>query len=102
MRPVSFTDASRPSLDRLPRIGARAFRHRLSYVDGLPASVTVVVTRSACEFAGAYPYDVDPAVLRAVESDGRTVIRSFVLDRQRPPPPWIVHAEGIFPAPQPA
>ena len=64
--------------------------------------MTVVVTRSARKFAAAYPYDVDPAVRRAIDSDGRTVVHSFVLDRDRPPLCWIVHAEGIFPARRPA
>jgi hypothetical protein len=100
MRPLAFTGSGGTSFRKLSRIGAQMFRYRVSYADGSGDSVTVVVTRSAREFANAYPNDVDPAVRGAIDTDGRTVVYSQVINRDRPPLSWIVHAEGIFPAPR--
>jgi hypothetical protein len=102
MRPIAFTGVGGPAFGRLSRIGAHVFRYRVAYVDGSGDSVTIVVTRSAREFANAYPHDVDPAVRGAIDSDGRTVVYSHVINRDRPPLSWVVHAEGIFPASQSA
>ena len=102
MRPVAFTGSGGPVFGKLSRIGAHVFRYRITYADGSNGSVMVVVTRSARDFACAYPHDVDPAVRAAIESDGQTVVHTHVINRDRPPLSWIVHAEGIFPAPQQA
>ena len=102
MRPVALTGSCRTAFGKLSRIGAHVFRYHVAYADGSGDSVTVVVTRSAREFAKAYPYDVDPAVRGAIDTDGRTVVHSHVINRDRPPLSWIVHAEGIFPAPRAA
>jgi hypothetical protein len=97
VRPIAFAFPIAPHIVTGPPRGAVAYCYRVRVAGAADATACVVITKTARDWAATFPFDLDPCVFGAVESDGRAVVASHVLGVDDPPMSWVVHVEGIFP-----
>jgi len=94
MRPISFAHPVRS--EHIQRSGDHLYVWDVVCSDGQTAQCTIRIPRSVRDRAYHEPGTCGPGVVKAVRTDGRSVIEEKILKRDDPPSEWVVYAEGIF------
>ena len=95
MRPISLAVQSGPAHTETP--DAHSYEWQVVVADGETEPCIVRIPRSVRGRAHNEPDTCGPGVVKAVTTEGRSVVEQKILKQDDPPLKWVVHVEDILP-----
>lgn len=94
MRPISLAVQSGPAHTETPE--EHFYEWQVVVANGGTEACVVRIPRTVRDRAHSEPDTCGPGVVKAVKTEGRSVVEQKILKQDDPPLKWVVHVDDIF------